>query len=251
MTLRLNTRQARFVEEYLRLQNAAEAARRAGYSQKGAAVMGSRLLRLPRVAEALRAAGIEPPQAPPAPAAAHRRDGLTQRQRLFVENFLQLGNATLAADRAGYSHASAQAIGSELLHYPKVAAAIARANDYRSARTGVTAERVLREQARIAFFDIGAVASWGPDGLRVKSSEALEAEDRIMVAEIIERAGPKGKVLLRIRLHNKQRALESLMRHLRLYDPDAATMVLDMSEAAKASRNRLRDRLLQIARGEE
>lgn len=251
MTLRLNTRQARFVEEYLRHQNAAEAARCAGYSQKGAAVMGSRLLRLPRVAEALRAAGIEPPPALPAPAPAHRRDGLTQRQRLFVENFLKLGNATLAADQAGYSHASAQQIGSELLHYPKVADAIARANEYRSARTGVTAERVLREQARIAFFDIGVVASWGPDGVRIKSSDALDADDRAMVAEIIERAGPNGRVLLRIRLNSKQRALESLMRHLRLYDPDAATAVIDRSEAAQASRERLRKRLLQIARGEE
>jgi phage terminase small subunit len=45
-----------FIEEYLKDLNATRAAMAAGYSQKGAAVQGSRLLRVPKIAAALQAA---------------------------------------------------------------------------------------------------------------------------------------------------------------------------------------------------
>jgi hypothetical protein len=58
MTTKLTAKQARFVEEYLCDLNATQAAIRAGYSQKTAAVQGSRLLTNVKVAGAIRG-GLE------------------------------------------------------------------------------------------------------------------------------------------------------------------------------------------------
>lgn len=52
----LNPKQARFVEEYLLDLNAAEAARRAGYSKRTAKQKGYELLHMPKIEEAVTAA---------------------------------------------------------------------------------------------------------------------------------------------------------------------------------------------------
>ncbi|MTH95542.1 terminase small subunit [Roseibium sp. RKSG952] len=56
---KLNAKQQRFVEEYLRDLNATQAAIRAGYSQKTAQQMGAENLRKPLIAEAIASATKE------------------------------------------------------------------------------------------------------------------------------------------------------------------------------------------------
>lgn len=56
--------------------------------------------------------------------------------------------------RAGYSKRSAHALGGQLLERPDVAAAIAKASADIAERAGVTAERIIKERARIAFADV-------------------------------------------------------------------------------------------------
>ena len=56
---KLTAKQERFVAEYLIDLNATQAAIRAGYAEKGAAVEGSRLLANPKVAAAVAAAKAE------------------------------------------------------------------------------------------------------------------------------------------------------------------------------------------------
>jgi hypothetical protein len=51
----LTPKQQRFVQEYLKAQNATQAAIRAGYSEKTAKQQGSRLLNVPPIAAAVRA----------------------------------------------------------------------------------------------------------------------------------------------------------------------------------------------------
>ena len=71
-------------------------------------------------------------------------------------------NATQAAIRAGYSAKTAKEQATRLLSNVHIAAAIAKARADRSERTGITADRVLQELARIAFFDIRKLLN--PDG---------------------------------------------------------------------------------------
>lgn len=66
---------------------------------------------------------------------------LSAKQDRFVEEFLKTGNATQAADLAGYAHPNKQ--GPRLLVNVGVAAAIAAAKSDRSARVQVDMDYVL------------------------------------------------------------------------------------------------------------
>lgn len=78
---------------------------------------------------------------------------LNARQQKFVLEYLKDLNATQAAIRAGYSEKTARHIASENLAKPDIAAAIAAKQGKVMAKLDVSAERILRERARLAFFD--------------------------------------------------------------------------------------------------
>jgi phage terminase small subunit len=78
-----------------------------------------------------------------------KADELLPRQRLFLNNYLNMKNATKAAEAAGYS--SPASAGCELLKNPKVAAAIEANNvDMRQmfVREAIGALKVLIEVAK-------------------------------------------------------------------------------------------------------
>jgi phage terminase small subunit len=81
-------------------------------------------------------------------------DRFTPRQQRFVEEYLVDLNATQAAIWSGYSAKGAEVRGSELLRKRKVAAKIDDLKRERSEWTRVTADRVLRELAVLAFSSI-------------------------------------------------------------------------------------------------
>lgn len=81
-------------------------------------------------------------------------DGLTAKQAQFVKEYLIDLNATQAAIRAGYSKKTARQIGEENLTKPDIAAAVKKAVESRANRTEITADRVLKELGRLAFFDM-------------------------------------------------------------------------------------------------
>src|SRR5690242_4472094 len=149
-----------------------------------------------------------------------QRRALSDRQRKFVGEYLIHLNATKAAVRAGYSPRSAADIGHALLrHHPAVMAALAAAMAERERRTGVTAERIVTELARIAFADIRSFADWGKDGadLGLRAAAELSADDTAAIAEIYGpgKAGGRPK----LKLHDKRAALELLARHVGLIGP--------------------------------
>jgi phage terminase small subunit len=69
---------------------------------------------------------------------------LTNKQQLFVQEYLIDLNATQAAIRAGYSEETARQIGSENLSKPDIQEAIAQAMDSRSKRTRISQDYVLQ-----------------------------------------------------------------------------------------------------------
>lgn len=81
------------------------------------------------------------------------RRGLTSKQAAFVLEYQVDRNATQAAIRAGYSPKTAASIGEENLRKPEIRGAIDVGLTDLAARVGITAEMVLRERKRIAFFD--------------------------------------------------------------------------------------------------
>ena len=69
---------------------------------------------------------------------------LTQKQAMFVQEYLVDLNATQAAIRAGYSEKTAYCIGDENLRKPNIAKAIQEAMDERGKRLEITQDTVMR-----------------------------------------------------------------------------------------------------------
>lgn len=141
-------------------------------------------------------------------------------------------NATQAAVRAGYSGRNPHQLGYQLLQNPLVQEALSSALEARSARTGVTQDRVLEELAKIAFSDLRKVVTWGPDGVEIKESEELTDFEAGAVSEVAETPLKDGGKALRIKLYGKQAALDLLAKHLKMFGGDHDNLAQAVAKAA-------------------
>jgi phage terminase small subunit len=143
---------------------------------------------------------------------------VTPKQQLFVREYLVDLNATQAAIRAGYSERTAGQMGFDLLKNPQVAAAIQSGMDKRAAKVEITAERVLQEIARLAFFDPSKL--YDEHG-RPKPVHELDEDTRRAIAGVeIDEVGGGDKPLVvtrKVKLADKGANLERLGRHLKLF----------------------------------
>lgn len=138
-----------------------------------------------------------------------------------MEEYLIDLNATQAAIRAGYSVNRASEIGYQLLQKTTVCNAILAAKAERSRRTGITQDRVLRELAKISFAKMTDFADWDENGVRFKDSSELSPEDAACIAEITEQEIEIDGVIKRtkkIKLHDKNSAIEKIGRHLGIFN---------------------------------
>ena len=147
--------------------------------------------------------------------------GLSPKQAAFVAEYLIDLNATQAAIRAGYSEKSAARISVELLNKTQVRKAIEKAQAKRTERTEITADRVVTELAKIAFADPRDLMEWGPNGVMLKDSSTLTEEQAASVAEVAEGNGGT----LRLKKHDKVKALELLGRHIGMFRDKVETEV--------------------------
>lgn len=161
---------------------------------------------------------------------------LTDKQRRFCEEYLIDLNATQAAIRAGYSEDTAGSIGWENLKKPEIQEYISRLQKKLSNKLEIKQERVLKEFARIAFADIrkyydenGQLLS--PDKLDDDAAAALAGIEVFEEFEVIK--GNKKKIgdTRKIKIWNKLQALDSLAKHLGLFEEDnkQKTQDLDLS----------------------
>ena len=137
---------------------------------------------------------------------------LTAQQQTFVDEYLVDLSPGRAAIRAGYSSRTASQIASKLVRKPAIKAAIDEAIARRSQRTSITADRVLRELARIAFSDPRDVVNWDDRGIRVRPSIDLTDDAVSSIAEISEtRVG--AQVTVKVALRDRMPALKLLATH--------------------------------------
>jgi len=170
---------------------------------------------------------------------------MNERQRRFVAEYLVDLNARRAASRAGFRSANA---GSRLLRRPGIADAIAGAEAEHAARRHVTADRVLEEYARIAFADMRSFVDWGPKGVRLRDNKTLTEWDAGAIATVEPPRG-NGKTG-RLKLYDKQAALETLARHTGLVDPKRPARPTDFRQAGRDARAVLVERLKRLARSD-
>lgn len=141
-----------------------------------------------------------------------RRRELTRRQERFVEEYIVDLNAAKACIRAGYKAVWANKIAAKLVGKISVSLRIEEALAKRSKRTGVTADRVVRELARIGFADLSDISEWDSGGFTLKPSSELSRDDTACIAEMVQTTTKDGGSF-RVKLHNKVDALKELAKH--------------------------------------
>ena len=156
---------------------------------------------------------------------------MNDRERIFADEYLVDLNATAAALRAGYSVKTARNAAEWIKESdpkkPKLRALIDVKLAERSRRTGITADRILNELAKIAFVNPTDVIDENTAEVRREASP----DDRAAIRSIGRKTG---KVSERsVELCDKTRALELLGKHLGLFTEnvevkkDAPTIIFE------------------------
>lgn len=146
---------------------------------------------------------------------------LTDKQKRFVAEYLVDLNATAAAKRAGYSEKTACEQAARLLANVKVQTAVQEAKQARQERTEITQDMVLRETAKLAFFDIRKM--FDKDGKPLDISE-LDADTAAALAgldvqDIADNDGDYVGFVKKYKMADKLKALELLGKHLGTWEP--------------------------------
>lgn len=160
---------------------------------------------------------------------------MTNKQKRFCDEYLIDLNATQAAIRAGYSPKSAHSIATENMQKPAVRTRIDKALATRSKRTGVNADRVVRELARVAFVNPSDVIDMDNATLKADATDDDTAAVASVKVKTIPTADGQG-VEREIKMADKLKALELLGRHLGMFtDKVEHSGAIDTGSAALAS----------------
>jgi phage terminase small subunit len=143
---------------------------------------------------------------------------LTEPEQHFFEHYCKTGDAKEAALRAGLTQDPERAsyYASKMLKAPHIQAALTQAAQEQVSAMEVTAERILREYAAIAFSDINdfvqADDSPGSDRtFRIRDPDKVEPFKRAAVKKYTERSTPTG-LESTVEMHSKMTALNQLSK---------------------------------------
>lgn len=165
---------------------------------------------------------------------------LTPKQEQFCKEYLIDLNATQAAIRAGYSAKTATVIGSDNLRKVNVAERIKELMSGRVQKTEVTADRILKELATIAF----ANADDFFEDIPIKDEKTGEVKGsyRQIKADILKSdkiaaiaSFEPSAFGTKVKVYDKLKALDMLSRHVGLYNadtsqkPESQTNFIDLS----------------------
>lgn len=169
---------------------------------------------------------------------------MTAKQKRFIEEYLVDLNATQAAIRAGYSPATASEQGARMLGNVNIKGEIDRQLAERSKRTGISADRVIREMAKIAFANISDVVDLTTGQARTDAArDDLAAVQQIKVRRSETEAGVA--IETDVRLADKLKAAELLGKHLGMFRDR-----LEVSGGLATAQAKLDDLLKQVQGGE-
>lgn len=141
------------------------------------------------------------------------KDKLTPKQERFCEEYLVDLNATKAAIRAGYSEKTADRIANQNLRKLEVSKRIEELRSAQSERTEITADRVLRELAAIAFADRTKIAAIQESGeVAFTPTDKLSDDVKKTISGI-----EHGKYGIKVSTCDKIKALELLGKHIGLF----------------------------------
>jgi phage terminase small subunit len=141
---------------------------------------------------------------------------MTPKQIAFVAEYLVDKNATQAAIRAGYSAKTANEQGARLLANVSVRATIDSALAKQADTLEISAARILRERARLAFLDPGKL--FDADGQPIPIQN-LDPDTRACIVGIEVQEQFEG--------HGEERRFIGYMKKYRLAGKDASLAALE------------------------
>lgn len=139
---------------------------------------------------------------------------MTAKDKTFAEEYLIDLNAYAAAIRAGYAPGTARNAAAWIREddpeKPDVKKMVDRLKAERSRRTGVTADRVVMELAKVAFANAGDVIDFETGKVRADAAR----DDKAAIQSVTVKKGEQYEV----KMADKTRALEMLGRHLGMFE---------------------------------
>ncbi len=150
---------------------------------------------------------------------------LSNRETIFVSEYLIDWDGPRAARVVGYSGKNVKCTASRLLAAPHIQAAIKREITDRAQRLRATVDNTVRELGRLCFSDIGEIFD---DAGNLKNPKDLPCEVRACIASIkvVKKNLTAGDSVVEyvheIKFWNKPKALELLATHLGLLQKDQA-----------------------------
>lgn len=139
---------------------------------------------------------------------------LSPKAQHFINEYIKDGNGKQAAIRAGYAPKAAEVQASRLLRNVQVADAIGKHQQQLRERSGVSADRVVEELARIGFVDIRRV--FGADGAVLDPQQIPEDVARAVASiEVTTSTTGTGKdattdTTTKVRFWEKPKALHTM-----------------------------------------
>lgn len=151
-------------------------------------------------------------------------DTMTDKEISLAREYMVDLNKTQAAYRSLYrptTYESAASIASEILKVPRVAKFVNHLKAIRAEQTGVTAQMVIRQLAKIAFTEIGDLVEYDDNGnMRIKSFDEMPTTAPIGEITVEGVKGPHGEEIARItkmKLQSQLKALELLGKHTAIF----------------------------------
>jgi hypothetical protein len=154
-------------------------------------------------------------------------------QEKFKNNLVAGMDPRTAFEEAGYKSRgyTASAAITRLLKHVKIKRLVAEARERAAFKAEVTQERILKEEACLAFSKVGSVFELKTETL-IKPSELPEDVQRAISAiEVIETAiGDNKTVKYKYKFWDKGRSLERLERQLGMFEKDNAQLVTPLTK---------------------
>lgn len=149
---------------------------------------------------------------------------LSEKQETFCQNYVIDFHGTNAAIRAGYAAASASVTAAKLLVNAKIKARIAEIRATASAKTGISLERNLDQLGAMAFADPADM--FHPETGELLPIQQIPAHLRRAIQSIeVDEINVGGQVLgvtKKVKLADRNKATDMIMRHLGEYKKDNA-----------------------------
>lgn len=147
---------------------------------------------------------------------------MTPKNEQFCREYMIDMNATQAAIRCGYSKKTANVQGSRLLTKADIKLRIEELQKELRERTGLSAEKVLREMEMIGFSNIQNVLG---EGNTIKDITTVGKEIAATVKSVkttITKTDFETRTQVVIELYDKRATLVDLGRHLGIFETDNA-----------------------------